>query len=167
MRKLYEINQDIEALLDAVTDPETGEIVDMDCLEGLFIEREKKLEHVALYGKNIRAEKNAVKAEIDELTKRYKRLSRSEEGVEMYLEKALNGERFSTGKVDCTFRESESADVDPEFIEWAYAQDTDMSGFIKHKESDEPDKMAIKKFLKQGGKLEYCRLVKKKNLTIK
>ena len=66
MRKLYEINHDIEALLDAVTDPETGEIVDMDCLEGLFIEREKKLEHVALYCKNIRAEKNAVKAEMDE-----------------------------------------------------------------------------------------------------
>lgn len=167
MRKLYEINRDIEALLDAVTDPETGEIVDMDCLEGLFLEREKKLEHVALYCKNIRAEKNAVKAEMDELAKRYKRLSKSEEGVEMYLKKALNGERFSTGKVDCTFRESESADVDPEFIEWAYAQDTDMSGFIKHKESDEPDKMAIKKFLKQGGKLEHCRLVKKKNLTIK
>lgn len=167
MRKLYEINRDIEALLDAVTDPETGEIVDMDCLEGLFLEREKKLEHVALYCKNIRAEKNAVKAEMDELAKRYKRLSKSEEGVEMYLEKALNGERFSTGKVDCVFRESEVADVDPEFIAWAYAQGGDMSGFIKHKESDEPDKMAIKKFLKQGGTLEHCRLVKKNNLTIK
>ena len=39
MRKLYEINKSIEDLLAAVTDPETGEIVDPDALDDLLMER--------------------------------------------------------------------------------------------------------------------------------
>lgn len=56
MRKLYEINKSIEDLLNAVTDPETGEVVDLDALDDLLMEREQKIESVALYEKDVNAE---------------------------------------------------------------------------------------------------------------
>ena len=59
MRALYDIDQDI---LDCV-DLETGEILDTEKLDALQMEREAKLEGVALWVKDLRAE-----AEADGLT---------------------------------------------------------------------------------------------------
>ena len=70
MRALYEINQDI---LDCV-DLETGEILDTEKLDALQIEREAKLEGVALWVKDLKAEAAAVKEEADKLNARKKSL---------------------------------------------------------------------------------------------
>ena len=66
MRALYEINQDI---LDCV-DMETGEILDVEALNALQMEREAKLEGVALWVKDLKAEAAAVKDEADKLNAR-------------------------------------------------------------------------------------------------
>ena len=70
MRALYDIDQ---AILDCV-DMETGEILDSDRLTALQMEREAKLEGVALWVKDLKAEADAVKAEADKLTARKKAL---------------------------------------------------------------------------------------------
>ena len=167
MRKLYEIKKDIEDLLDAVTDPETGEVVDLDALDGLLLERDQKIEQVILYRKDVLAEAFAVYSEISELTKRYERLRKTADGLEGYIANAVDGQNFKTARCEVTHRMSEETEVDPEFIEWAYMQNEDLSSFIKHTETYKADKMAIKRFLKSGGKLEHCRLVKKDNIQIK
>lgn len=168
MRKLYEINKSIEDLLETVTDPETGEVVDLDALDDLLVEREQKIESVILYRKDVLAEAAAIYTEITELTKRHERLMNTSEGLDGYIAKAINGQNFKTARCEVTHRMTEVADVDEDFVEWAKGNE-EMSQFLKHsvKESYSADKVAIKKFLKAGGSLDHCRLVKHDNLQIK
>ena len=165
MRKLYEINHDIENLINSVTDPETGEVVDLDALDDLLLEREQKLESVALYCKDIHAEWVAVSHEIMTLQQRAEKLENTEAGLKFYLAKALDGQKFSTPKCDVSFRKSESVQVDDEFVTWA--KENFAIDFVTHKETDAPDRMKIKKFLKEGGTLEHCRIVEKQNIQVK
>ena len=167
MRKLYEINRSIEELLETVTDPETGEVVDLDALDDLLLEKEQKIESVILYYKDVQAELAAVVHESIMLEERAKRLGTTADGLKLYISKALNGEKFKTAKCEVSYRKSESVEVDERFCDWAYWQDGDMSRFVTHTESDRPNKTEIKKYLKEGGTLEHCRLVEKQNISIK
>ena len=94
MRPLYEIDQ---AILDCV-DLETGEILDGEKLTALQMEREKKLEGVALWIKDLNAEAAAVKAEADKLTARKKALDNKVADLKQWLLYALNGEKLKTAR---------------------------------------------------------------------
>ena len=59
MANLYEINQAITECIDN----ETGEIIDVEKLEELQLEREAKIENVALWYKNLLSDAEAYKAE--------------------------------------------------------------------------------------------------------
>jgi hypothetical protein len=61
MMTLYEID---DAIL-ACVDPETGEIINPEALTALQMEREKKLENVALWVKDLKAEAEAIGNEIN------------------------------------------------------------------------------------------------------
>ena len=74
---LWEIDQGIMACLDA----ETGEIIDPEMLTALSMEREAKLENVACWIKNLRAEAAAIKAEKDALAKREKAAAKKAEDL--------------------------------------------------------------------------------------
>ena len=165
MRKLYEINQDIENLLDVVTDPETGEVVDTECLDDLFIERDQKIESVALYCKDVHADIVAIENEIEVLSQRASKLKNTYDGLKRYLAWALEGKNFSTPKCEISFRKSESVEVDDSFCKWA--KDNSAIYFLTTKESIVPNKTEIKKYLKSGHTLEHCRIVEKKNINIK
>lgn len=167
MRKLYEIKKDIEDLLNAVTDPDTGEVVDPDALDSLLLERDQKIENVALYAKDVNAEWVAVTHEIMTLQQRADRLKNTEEGLKRYLARELNGEKFSTPKCEVAFRKSESVEVDDEFIGWASDIENYALHYLKRKETVTADKTAIKQYLKSGGTLEHCRIVTKNNISIK
>ena len=94
MRALYDIDQEI---LDCV-DRETGEILDAERLDALQMEREKKLEGVALWIKDLNAEAAAVKAEADKLTARKKALDNKVAALKQWLLYALNGEKLKTAR---------------------------------------------------------------------
>ena len=94
MRALYEIDQ---AILDCV-DLETGEILDGEKLTALQMEREAKLEGVALWVKDLKAEAEAVKAEADKLSARKKALDNKVVALKQWLLYALNGEKLKTAR---------------------------------------------------------------------
>ena len=72
MANLYELDAMIESLLEQ-EDPETGELLsDMEQLEAVLMERDTKIENIALYIKNKTAEAEAIKAEKLALEKRQK-----------------------------------------------------------------------------------------------
>ena len=92
MKALYEIDQEI---LECV-DMETGEILDSDRLTALQMERERKLEGVALWVKDLNYEAQMVKEEADKLTARKKALDNKIASIKNWLLWALDGEKLKT-----------------------------------------------------------------------
>ena len=56
---LYQINEEIEKCIDT----ETGEILDLEALDKLAMERDTKIENLACWYKNLMADAEALKAE--------------------------------------------------------------------------------------------------------
>lgn len=161
--KIYEIENAISDLLSQV-DEETGEILfDPEQLEALQMERDQKIENLALAWKNLTAEAKAIKAEEDSLAKRRKSAENAAERAKSYLEFVLNGEQFKSAKVAVSYRKSESVETTPGFMDWALTNDDSL---IRYKEP-EADKTAIKKALKDGMVIPYAALVSKTSMTIK
>lgn len=155
MPSLYEIDQQIMLCVDM----DTGEIVDMDKLSELQIERETKLESVALWIKNLKAEEAALKAEKDAFAEREKQTKAKREKLSEWLTEALNGEKMSTNKVAISFRKSESVKItDIDAIPMDYIVETI---------TESPDKTAIKAALKNGLDVPGCELELKNNIQIK
>ena len=165
MKALYEIEQEI---LDCV-DPETGEILDAEKLDALQMEREKKLEGVALWVKDLKAEAEAVKAEADKLNARKKALENKIDGLKNWLLMALDGEKLNTPR--CKVYQTHSQRVaivgdEKDLIAWLERNTEDPREFIRYKEP-ELRKDEIKKALKDGEKIEYAKLEETESVVIK
>ncbi len=154
MATLYKIDQEILNCFDL----ETGEILNVDKLSELQIERDTKIENVALWIKNLNADIAAYKAEKDSFAEKEKQAKTKVEGLKTWLGFALNGNKFNTAKVAVTFRKSEVVEVDEEQCpkEW-----------MSEKVTFSPDKTAIKNAIKQGREIEGCTLIEKNNIQIK
>lgn len=160
--KIYEIDREIEALLNEVD--ENGEILfDTDKLESLQMERDKKVENLALAVKNITAEAAAIKAERDALYERQKAAEREAERAKKYLEFVLRGEKFETARVAVSYRSSSRLEVDDGFIAWAKRR---AKSLLTIKEP-EPNKAAIKEMLKRNEKVPHVQIVTVQNMQIK
>lgn len=154
MMKLYEIDA---AIMDCI-DLETGEIVDADRLTALQMEREQKLENVALWVKDLDAEAKAIRAEEQSFAERRRALENKAESLREWLANALNGEKFGTTRVAISFRRTKSVQVDDVF-----KLDDE---FLKYSEP-KPDKAAIKKAIEAGQKIEGAELVESLSMSIK
>lgn len=159
--KLYEINAELEALLEQV-DPETGELTcNMDALEALTMARDEKLEGMALYVKNMDAEAAAIKAEEKALADRRKALENKAERTRVFLQEALSGETIKTARVVVSYRRSEAVEIrDPDFILYADPK------FLTQKNPD-INKFAIKAAIKAGEIVPGAELVTRQNMSIK
>ena len=161
MSKLYEIDN---AILECF-DLETGEILDSERLNALQIEREEKIEKVALWYKNLLSDAEQYKAEKEVFDEREKKAKKKAESLKKWLEYALGGQAFSTSKVLIGFRKSEQVEVnEEEFIHFAQCNDRD--DLLSYKEPT-PNKTAIKKAIKDGQHISGCTLVEKQNINIK
>ena len=155
MASLYEIDK---AILECI-DQETGELIDPDRLEVLQMERNQKIENVALWIKNLESDALAFKAEKDAFADREKSAKTKADQLKKWLAAALAGEKFSTGRCAITFRKSEQVDVlDINLIPKKYMVKT-----VEVK----PDKNAIKALLKEGQTIKGCRLIENLNTQIK
>lgn len=159
---LYEIDK---AIMDLV-DPETGEITDFDALDALSMERNRKIENIACYYKNLAAAADALKREEETLAERRKSTENKAKRLKEYLSYALNGEKFQTPKCAVSFRKTTSVSVsDPSCaIEWA-----EMTG---HKEcvryrAPEISKSEIAKILKSGVEVPGAELVQSISIGVK
>ena len=163
MRALYEINQDI---LDCV-DMETGEILDTEKLDALQMEREAKLEGVALWVKDLKAEAAAVKEEADKLTARKKALDNKIDGLKEWLKYALQGEKLKTPRCNVYYTYNLKVAVADEgkLINFLQIQDNP-DRFLKFHEP-ELRKNEIKQALKDGEKIPGAKLEETESLVIK
>lgn len=121
--------------------------------------RDRKLENIGLFIKELDAQAAAVKAEKDNMAERQKSLESKANNLRKYAAYALRGEKFSTPKVAFSYRKSEVVDI---------AADAKIpEEFIKTKIEKAPDKAALKKAMKDGAEFEGITLVTKQNLQIK
>ena len=163
MKPLYEIDQ---AILDCV-DLETGEIIDPAKLDALQMERELKLEGVALWVKDLKAEAAAVKEEADKLKAREKSLNNKIDGLKQWLLYALNGEKLKTPRCNVYQTHNQKVVIDDEsaLIDMLMSSPSGEK-FLRMKEP-EIDKNALKDSLKQGYEYEFAHLEETEGIVIK
>lgn len=154
MATLYEID---EAILSCI-DLETGEILDAEKLSSLQMERDKKLESVALWYKNLLSDAEQYKAEKASFAEKEQAAKRKAESLKQWLDNALCGNPFKTAKVQVTYRKSKTVEV--EDISKIPAE------FLRYKEP-EADKTKIKQAINGGTEISGCRLVENNNISIK
>ena len=152
--KLYEIDQ---AIMDCI-DMETGEIVNEELLNDLQMERDAKIENVALWIKELKAEAEALKAEKLAFAERQKVTENKMESLKKWLAYALNGEKFKTVRASVTFRTTDKVEVAD-----IYKLD---ENYLRYKEP-EADKDAIKKAIKAGQTVAGATLVENTSVIIK
>ena len=163
MRALYDIDA---AILDCV-DQETGEILDPEKLDALQMEREQKLEGVALWIKDLKAEAEAVKAEADKLTARKKAVENKIEGLKQWLLYALGGEKLKTARCNVYQTHSQRlAVVDEEKLVQYLKLDDDPDRYLRFREP-ELKKDEIKKALKDGTIIPGAELEETESVVIK
>ena len=164
MRALYEIDQDI---LDCV-DMETGEIVDIEKLNALQMERKAKLEGVALLVKDLKAEAEAVKAEADKLTTRKKALDNKIDVLKNWLLFALGGEKLKTPRCNVYQTHSTKVNVIDEqsTVNWIQTHCKEPEAFLRFT-LPEIRKDAVKAELKAGKEIPGVTLEETESVVIK
>lgn len=166
MRSLYEIDADIAAAILDCVDMETGEVIDLEKLEALQMERNQKLEAVALYYKNMCAEAAMLKAEEQAFVDRRKAAEKKAEGLKAYLSAALDGQTLATTKVAINFKRSKAVEIDneAEFIE--YAKQHDLDDLLSYK-APTISKTAVKDAINAGRDVPGAAIVERYNIQIK
>ena len=157
--KLYEIEN---AILDCI-DLETGEVIDTERLAALQMDRDAKIENVALWIKDLKAEAEAIKAEKMALAERQKVAENKAESLKNWLAYALDGQKFSTAKCAISFRKTEKVEI----------SDVGMIRLMKEHDElltyrdPEPNKTAIKQALKDGLTVQGVQLAQNMSTIIK
>jgi len=163
MRPLYEIDAEILAAVDE----ETGEILDSEKLDALQMERERKLEGVALWVKDLNYEAQMVKEEADKLIARKRALDNKITAIKGWLLIALDGGKLKTPR--CSVYQTRSQRV-------AVADEKKLIEFLQTLE--EPEKFLrfkdpelkrddIKKALKDGTIIPGAELETTESVVIK
>ena len=161
--RLYEINAELEKLID----PETGEIADIELFEQLGLERSTKIENIALWIKNLESDAESLQAEEKKLKARRVSAENNAERLHDFLSGMLtDGEKFETPRVKLSWRKSESVKIlipEEDFIAWAKKVNDDL---LSYKEPT-INKVEIKKRLNAGEAITAATLLQSNNLQIK
>ena len=140
---IYEIDNEIMNCIDM----ETGEVIDTEKLNELQMERDAKIENVALWIKELKAEAEAIKNEKQALAERQRVAENKAESLKNWLAYALNGEKFKTAKCSISYRNSESVEVTEEGLDALMRDHEDLLTY----KTPEPNKKAIKDAIKNDG----------------
>lgn len=156
---IYEINEQILNCIDL----ETGEIIDIDRLNDLQLERDTKIENVACWIKELKAEAEAIKAEKQTLAERQRVAENKAESLKKWLTYALDGQKFKTSKCSISYRKSEAVEVTEEGLNNLMQEHNELLTY----KAPEPNKKAIKDALKDGLSVEGVQLVQNTSTIIK
>lgn len=163
--KLYEISENYRAFLEALENDEIPEEAKADTLEAIEGELNDKADQIACVIKNMRAEAEAITAEIDKLKERCERKKSRVEWLENYLTRYLEIADFpkiETPRNVISFRKSERVIIDneAEFIE-AHKD------LCSEKVKVEISRTNVKKLLKNGEAVSGAILETRMNISIK
>lgn len=127
MRKLYEINEDIERVLDETytmkiddenaVDKATGEVFSVvEKLNALEIEKNEKIKSVAAYLDDTSAQLEHLQEKIKKLTAMKKTLENEVDGLQNYLLFATDNKGFKDDEIEVKVKESKRCDFTDETL---------------------------------------------------
>ena len=152
--KLYEV----EAAIMECVDMETGEILDEERLEELNLVRDKLIENLMCWVKNMKSDVEQLKAEEKSLAERRHSIENKLKSVSGYLERTLDGVKFATPKGQISWRKTASV-----IVEDVYKIPEE---YLRYKEP-EADKTALKKAIQAGENIEGAYIMEGKSMSIK
>lgn len=152
-------------LLDLV-DTETGELLDYDAFMALQMEREAKIEGMALWYKELTAQAKAIREEIASLTERRRAAENKAARLVEYIGQTLNGEKFSTSRCAVSYRKSTALEVSDAQYAVAWLNRNGHKDLFTWGEPN-LDKRAISKLCKDGEKIPGVELVERISTQIK
>ena len=165
---LYEIKAELSKILDegyeAFVDPETGEFDEEgfnNSIAELEQARDEKIENIALFIKNLEAEKDAIRNEEKALAERRKVKENKIESLKNYLSQDLTAheqDKFETAKCRLSFRKSEKVVADETLLD---------KKWMTEKIEYSPDKKAIKEAIKGGEVVPGAFIEVNQNIQIK
>lgn len=153
---LYEIDAAIAEGIEV--DEDTGEILNIEYLDELRMEKNQKIENIACFIKNLDSDAEALKAEIKTLQARMKTKQNKAASLRDYLAGNLDGQKFESARCAIGWRRSEQVVI----TDGAELPDE----YLRYKET-EADKTAIKKALKAGIEISGASLETHLNMQIK
>ena len=156
MASLYDINKAILEFEFEVN--EDGEILNADALDALEIERDEKIENIALYIKNLLSDAEQFKAEKEAFAEREKAAKTHAERLKRYLADALQGEKFETTRAKISWRRSTQLEI---------ADGAKIPAVFYNQVDPVLDKTRLKAAVKSGTEFDGVSLVEKQNIQIK
>lgn len=153
MATLYQIDEELMSCIDA----ETGEITEPEKYESLSLSRDQKIENVLLWIKDLRSDAETYKAEAKSFQEKQKAAENKAANLTEWMRSVLNGEKFKTDRVQVSYRKSDRVEISDDAVI--------PEEFLKV--TTTPNKAEIKKYLKQGFKIDGVELQEHKNMSIK
>lgn len=153
--KLYEIIKEIDNFEFKVD--ENGEILNLMQLDELELEKNEKIENIALYIKNLKSDTEELKKEEENLMQRRRVKEKKVEALKDYLSQFMQGEKFETPKVKIGWRKSEKVEITDDFeLPESY-----------YRVKREIDKTRVKEDLKQGIEIAGAKIIENCSIQIK
>ena len=153
MSALYEIQEDILSCIDL----KTGEIIDVERLHGLQMERRQKIRNIACWIKNLLADARAYEDEEKTFAARKSAAKNKADRLKQYLSDCLHGEKIQDKEFSIGWRKSQRIHIDERaVIPPAYLIPV----------PDKVDKQGLKDALRQGVLLPGITLMEYNSIQI-
>lgn len=161
--QLYKIVKSIQKVFETPTgdviDGETGEVFNKKYLDDLRIAKNRKIENIACWIKNLQAEIEAYKKEEENFRIRRKQAEKRIENLKWYLTEWIPGEKIETPRAKISWRKSEVVNIlDENLIP---------SGYKSQKITEIIDKKEIKRAMRSGVVVAGADIQVKENIQIK
>ncbi|MDR2074008.1 MAG: siphovirus Gp157 family protein [Oscillospiraceae bacterium] len=164
---LYEISGKYLEFFDYLENNEVSDEEIESKLKNLDDEFNKKADSICCFIKNLKSESEAIVNEVNELMKRRSIKCKCAERLTKYLKNQMElvgKHKIETSRNSIVIRQNPcSVLIEKDFLNWARENAEEL---LKWRDP-EPDKLKIKEYLKNGGKLEHVELVQTKRLEIK
>ena len=159
---LYEIDEQIRNCIrideKSAVDTLTGEVIDLEKLSLLKMERSEKIRNIALWIKNLKADAKALKEEKEGFYKRQKVAENKAAQLESYLANVLDGEKVKETEFAIGWRKSKAVTITDE---------KKLPEIFLIAQPPKVDKTAIGKALKDGEDVPGAELIENMNIQIK
>lgn len=160
---LFEMNAEVERLMNQLCDPETGEINEetYDALQQLEIDKSEKIDDWCYFLKQKKAELDAAKSILDNAKERYEAMESTYKRLKGRFEILMEGEKFKSSFNTVYYRTNESVVLD----EGVDVRDVD-DEYLTY-QAPLLDKNRIKSALKLGEKIKGVHLQESTSMIIK